>query len=351
MTAARLPIDLRSDTVTRPTPQMRQVMAGAEVGDDVFGDDPTINRLQERVADLLGKENAIFVPSGTMANQVSIRALTQPGEEIVAHKDSHVYHYEGGAPAALAGCMLQLLDGARGHFRAEDVAAAVHPDDSHFPRTSLVVVENTHNRGGGTCWPIEEIDRIGKVAKQHGLRMHLDGARLMNACVATGISAARYAERFDTVSICFSKGLGAPVGSAVAASKETIQRIHRFRKMYGGGMRQAGIIAAGALYALDHHVDRLADDHANARRLAEAIAGMPGASVDLNSVETNIVYFDVDPKVATAKEVCERLLPEKVWMLDIGPSRVRAVTSLEVTREGIDVAIDALAHVLTAKAG
>ncbi|MBU0716698.1 MAG: threonine aldolase family protein, partial [Planctomycetes bacterium] len=240
------PVDLRSDTVTRPSPAMRRAMADAEVGDDVFGDDPTVNRLQEKVATLLGKEAAIYVPSGSMANQTAIRAQTQPGDELIAHKDSHCYHYEAGAPAALSGCSFRLVEGERGLFDAPTVRAALRPTNSHFPQSALIVVENTHNRGGGTCWSIDVIAEIRQVADEHGLRMHLDGARLMNACAAGHHKPTDYTRYFDTVSMCFSKGLGAPVGSAVAGSTQTIKRVHRFRKMFGGGMRQAGIIAAAA---------------------------------------------------------------------------------------------------------
>ncbi|UCC29843.1 MAG: low-specificity L-threonine aldolase [Phycisphaerales bacterium] len=343
-------VDLRSDTVTRPSPGMRKAIAEAQVGDDVFGDDPTVNCLQEKVASLLGKEAAIYVPSGTMANQTAIRAQTQPGDEIIAHGDSHIYHYEAGAPAGLSGCSLRLLGGERGLFHPEDVRAAVRPLDCHFPRSALVVVENTQNRGGGSIWPIDQIASIYEVAEEHGLRMHLDGARLMNACVATGHSPQEYTRYFDTVAICFSKGLGAPVGSAVTGSVEIIERVHRFRKMFGGGMRQAGIIAAGALYALEHNVDRLAEDHANAGHLADALAETPGISIDPSTVETNIVYFDIHEAIGTAQSLCDALYERGVWMLPLAPQRVRAVTHLDVSREDINRAITAVRNVLSSKA-
>lgn len=339
-------IDLRSDTVTKPSPEMREAMAEAEVGDDVFADDPTVNRLQEAVASILGKEAAIFVPSGSMANGTAVRAQTQPGDEIILHADSHAYHFEAGSQSAVSGCSVRLLPGPRGLFTADDVRAAVRPDDSHFPHSSLVIVENTHNVGGGTVWPIDRIPPIREAASEFGLRMHLDGARLMNACVATGRSAAEYAQYFDTVSICFSKGLGAPVGSTVAGSAETIRRVHRFRKMFGGGMRQAGIIAAGALYALEHNITRLADDHANAKLLAEALALMPGISIDPATVETNIVFFDVNAANRTAQNLCEALRQKGVWMLPLGSQRVRAVTHLDVSRDDIERAIAVLRDVL-----
>jgi len=340
------PVDLRSDTVTRPTPAMRRAMAEAEVGDDVFGDDPTVNRLQERVAERLGKEAEIYVASGSMGNQTSIRAQTQPGDEIIAHCDSHIYHYEAGAPAGLSGCSLKLLPGERGLFDADAVRTAVRPTDSHFPQSALVVVENTHNRGGGSIWPVDHVAAVHDVARQHGLKMHLDGARLMNACVATGHKPTDYTRYFDTVSICFSKGLGAPVGSAVAGSKEVIKRVHRFRKMFGGGMRQAGVIAAGALYALEHHVDRLADDHTNAKRLASAVAELPDVILDPATVETNIVIFDLRESAGTAKALCDALRADGVLMFPIAPQRIRAVTHLDVSREDIERAIAALSRLL-----
>ncbi len=344
--ANEVPVDLRSDTVTRPSPAMRRAMAEAEVGDDVFGDDPTVNRLQEKVADLLGKEAAIYVPSGSMANQTSIRAQTQPGDEIICHADSHIYHYEAGGPAGLSGCSLRLLPGRGGIFDAAAVRGALRPPDSHFPQSALIVVENTHNRGGGTCWPLEELARIRAVADESRLRMHLDGARLMNACVAKGHKPAQYTKYFDTVSTCFSKGLGAPVGSAVAGTKETIKRVHRFRKMFGGAMRQAGVIAAAALYAVEHNIDRLAEDHANAQRLASGIANLPGVTVHVASVETNIVYFDVDEARGTAKQFCDALREQGVWILSTATQRIRAVTHLDVSAADIDRALAAMNAVL-----
>lgn len=340
-------VDLRSDTVTRPTPAMRQAMAQAEVGDDVLGDDPTVIRLQERCAELLGKEAALFVPSGTMANQTSIRALTQPGDEIIAHRDSHIFHYEAGAPAALSGCSLWLLEGKRGMFTAQDVRAAIRPRNSHYPQSALVVVENTHNRGGGSIWPVEQIPEIRRVADEAGLRLHLDGARLMNACVAKGVRPTDYTRHFDTISMCFSKGLGAPVGSIVASSRDTIHRVHRFRKMFGGGMRQAGILAAAALHALDHHVERLAEDHANAKRLGEMLAESPHVSIDAAAIETNLVFFNIDDRWGSAQKLCLALHEQGVWMLPEGASRVRAVTHLDVCREAVERAGATVRHVLS----
>ena len=328
---------------------MRRAIAEAEVGDDVFGDDPTVNRLQDRVAELLGKEAAILVPSGSMGNQTAIRSQTEHGCEIIAHRESHIYHYESGGPAALSGCSLRLLDGERGLFTADDVRAAVRRPDSHYPRSALIVVENTQNRGGGTIWPVGRMAEIRKVADEFGLKMHLDGARLMNAVVASGTRAADYAKHFDTVSICFSKGLGAPVGSAVAGTKETIRRVHRFRKMFGGAMRQAGILAAAAIYALDHHIDRLAEDHANAKRLAHGLANLPHVTIDVASVETNMVFFRVDDAIGPADTVCHRLREQGVWMLPEGDRRIRAVTHLDVDVAGIDRAILAMQRIVKLK--
>ncbi len=339
-------IDLRSDTVSRPTPEMRRAMAEAEVGDDVFGDDPTVNRLQDRAAELLEKESAVFVPSGTMANQTAIRALTEPGDEIIAHETSHIFLYEGGAPAALCGCSLRLLPGDRGFFEADAVRAAIRSSDVHMPRTRLISVENTHNRGGGSVWPVDKLAQIRAVADEFELRMHLDGARLMNACVASGRSAPEFTQYFDTVSMCFSKGLGAPVGSVVAGTRETMARVRRFRKMFGGGMRQAGIVAAGALHALDHHVDRLAEDHEKAAKLAHALADMPHVSIDPHGVETSIVYVEVDPSFATAADLCTSLREQDLLVMAVAPQRIRAVTHLDVSVADIDRAIAVLGRIL-----
>lgn len=333
-------IDLRSDTITQPTRAMREAMAWAEVGDDVFGDDPTVQRLEARVAALLGKEAAVFTPSGTMANQIAVRTHTEPGDEILLEGNAHITYYEAGGPAALAGVSCRCLNGLRGVFTATDVEAALRPPDQHFPPTKLVCLENTHNRGGGAIWPLARISEVADVARQHGLRLHLDGARLWNAAVATGIEERDYAEHFDSVSVCFSKGLGAPVGSALCGSREFILRARRFRKMLGGGMRQAGILAAGALYALEHQRSRLAEDHANARTLAEALAGLPGVELDPGSVQTNIVSFDVP--AMPAKELAARLDQAGVRMLATGPHTVRAVTSLMVTAADMPKAADAI---------
>jgi len=337
-------IDLRSDTVTRPTPAMRAAMAAAEVGDDVLGDDPTVQALERRTAEVLGQEAAVYMPSGTMTNQVAIRAHTEPGDEIILDAQAHSYFYETGGPAALSGVMCRLLSGVRGIFTAQDVKKVLHPENIHFPRTRLVCIENTHNRGGGSIWPIQQIAQVEAVAREAGLKMHLDGARLWNASAATGISEREYAGHFDTVSVCFSKGLGAPVGSALAGPAEFIQRARRFRKMFGGGMRQAGIIAAGALYAMENHRARLVEDHENAQVLSRGLAGLPGVAIDPAAVQTNIVICRVSSMPAS--ELAQRLAKAGVLVLATGSDIIRAVTSLAVTRADVERAVEAFAVVL-----
>jgi len=334
-------IDLRSDTVTRPTPAMRRAMAEAPVGDDVLGDDPTVNTLERRVAEILGKEAAVYMPSGTMTNQVAIRSHTEPGDEIILEAVAHSYFFECGGPAALSGVSCRLLAGERGIFTGEQVKAAVRPRNYHYPFSKLVCVENTHNRGGGSIWPIERIAEVAAAAREAGLAMHMDGARLWNASVATGIAEREYAKFFDSVSVCFSKGLGAPVGSALAGTAKFIDRARRFRKMFGGGMRQAGIIAAGALFALENHRARLAEDHASARRLAEGIAGLPGVALDPTMVETNIVIFRTS--TMPPAEWIARLKDQGVLVLAGSADTVRAVTHLDVSAAQIDEAIAAFA--------
>jgi threonine aldolase len=337
-------IDLRSDTVTKPTPAMREAMAQAEVGDDVFGDDPTVKELESETAALLGKEAALFTPSGTMANQLAIRSHTEPGDEILVEANAHIYYYEGGGPAALSGVMCRCLEGRRGVFTGTDFEAALRPADQHFPRTRLVCVENTHNRGGGKIWSIEQLREVATSARKHSLQLHLDGARLWNASVATGIAEREYAALFDTVSVCFSKGLGAPVGSALVGSKALVARARRFRKMMGGGMRQAGVIAAGALFALRHHRARLTEDHANAKLLASGLAGVEGLEADPVEVETNMVRFRV--KGMTAEQLVERLRARGVLVLAVGPDTIRAVTNLMVSPEDIEAAVRGVSAVL-----
>jgi len=336
-------IDLRSDTVTKPSDAMRSAMASAAVDDDVLGHDPTVLELEERTAELLGKEAALFVPSGTMANQLAIKTHTVPGDEIIIEADSHIFWYEAGAPAVISGVMCHRVVGDRGVFTADDVHGALRGQDVHYPRTSLVCVENTHNRGGGKVWPMERIAEIATTAREAGLKMHLDGARLWNASAASGIAEGQYAEHFDSVAVCFSKGLGAPVGSAIAGDAAFIALAKRFRKMFGGGMRQAGIIAAGALFALDHNRDRLAEDHANAKRLAEGLAGIKGIEIDPADIETNLVYFGVAD--GRADELVANLEAEGVSLLGSGDS-CRAVTNLMVSAADIETTLAAVAKVM-----
>ena len=338
-------IDLRSDTVTQPTPEMRQAIAQAVAGDDVLGDDPTVNELEETVAALLGKEAAVYMPSGTMTNQVALRTHTEPGDEIILESQAHIYFYEAGAPAALSGLMCKLINGERGIFTAADLQTALRPLNEHYPRTKLVCLENTHNRGGGSIFPLPTIQAIANVCRDKNLRLHLDGARLWNACVATGTSEADYAKPFDTISVCFSKGLGAPVGSALAGSKALMQRARRFRKMFGGGMRQAGIIAAGALYAVQHHRDRLADDHANAQHLAAGLTQIDGISLTMADVQTNLVYFHT-PENISASALATELTKLGVGVLPTATHTLRAVTNLMVNQADIDKALNRIADAL-----
>jgi len=331
-------IDLRSDTVTRPTAAMREAMMAAELGDDVFGDDPTVLALQEKFAALTGKETALFVPSGTMANEVCLRAQTEPGDEIIAEGHSHFYYYEGGAPAALAGCQTRFVEGRRGIFTGRQIVALLRPLDQHFCPTRLVVIENTHNAGGGKVWPVEGVAEVARACHQHGIRVHLDGARLMNACVAAGRQPADYASHVDTVSLCFSKGLGAPVGSIVAGDAETMARALRFRKMFGGAMRQVGLLAAACIYALDHHVDRLAEDHRNARLFAELLAGSPRIEVAPESIETNMIYFGLKEGAPSPEQLCARLAEREVLILPHDARSCRAVTHLDVSTEQVRAA-------------
>ena len=328
--------DFRSDTVTRPDQAMRSVIAAAEVGDDVFGDDPTVLALQERVADLLGKEAALFVPSGTMANQIALRVLTRPGDQVVCEAGCHIYNYEQGGPAALAGLQLSCLTSDHGIVSWDDIAAVLHPDDDHFARPALICLENTHNRSGGRVQPQDTVVEIGSMARSKGLRFHLDGARLWNAHAANGIPLADLAAPCDTVSVCFSKGLGAPVGSCLAGERDVMHLAKRARKLYGGGMRQAGILAAACLHALDHHLPLLGEDHRRASLLAEGLDN-PWVSLD-HSVETNIVIFRTTHESA----LLEHLTTRGVMGVPFGKGRVRLVTHRDVGDEAVTTAIDAL---------
>jgi threonine aldolase len=337
-------IDLRSDTVTRPTAEMRRAMAEAEVGDDVFGDDPTVNALEREVAEITGKEAALFIPSGSMGNQLAIACQTRPGDEVLVGDGAHPVWMEAGGAAALSGVQLTLC-GEGGLFGADEMEAQIKPLGYSTPRTSLVCVENTHNRAGGRVFPQKDADDICARAKARGLATHLDGARVWNASVATGLSVARLAAPFDTVSVCFSKGLGAPVGSALCGSRELVERARRFRKMWGGAMRQAGVLAAAARYALAHHRERLAEDHANARALAEAISRVRGTTVDLVRVETNLVNVDLDDTLH-AEDVAKAARENGLAINASGPRRLRAVTHLDVSRDAVLRAVEILALVI-----
>lgn len=339
MAAPEQYIDLRSDTVTRPTPGMRRAMAEAEVGDDVFGEDPTINCLQERVAALLGKEAALFVPSGVMGNQLCLRTLTRPGDEVLVHEGGHVLNYEGASASALSGLQLNPLPGANGILSPEAVRSAVRPPGEHFPRTRVLALENTHNRAGGTIWPLQAMLAVIDVAREQGLGVHLDGARLWNASIATGIPLDAYTARVDTVSVCFSKGLGAPVGSALAGPADLVEEARYHRKKYGGAMRQVGVLGAAALYGLDNHLERLAEDHWNASLLGDRLRELAGVEI-AHPVETNIVIVEVTGLGRTADEVVAALREEGVLAIAASATAVRFVTHLDVPREDVTRAAD-----------
>jgi len=333
-------IDLRSDTVTQPSEPMRQAMSVAEVGDDVYGEDPTVNRLQEYLADRLGKEAGLFMASGTMSNQVAINSHTHHGQEVICHRWNHVFNFEGGTAPAFSGVGFNLLDGEYGTITAKQVEEAIRPVSYHYPQTALISLENTHNKAGGTIFPLEEIVKIREVAEAHGLPMHLDGARLFNAVVATGIDPSEWAGHFDTVSICLSKGLGAPVGSVLLGSREFIDRAVWVRKRFGGAMRQAGVLAAAGLYALEQNVERLAEDHGNARRLAESVNAIIGLDVDLRAVQTNIFMINTFRSGLSEEEVHLKLADKGILMHPFGRDHIRVVTHLNVSAEDISRVIE-----------
>jgi threonine aldolase len=326
-------IDLRSDTVTKPSFAMREAMAKAEVGDDVFGDDPTVLLLQKQVADLLGKDAALYLPSGTMSNQVCIKCHTEPSDEIICEEGAHIFNYETGGPAFLSGVLVKTLKGIRGVFTAEQIKQVIRPRAYYMPVTKLIVIENTHNRAGGTIFPLEEIKKIRELALSEGIRMHLDGARLWNAFVATGIHPNEYASYFDSVSVCLSKGLGAPVGSVCASDRMFIERARKFRKIFGGGMRQSGILAAAGIYALQNNIMRLKKDHEKAQLFAQTVAKIPGMYIDLESVQTNIVIIEVDKTGKSPNEVLTMLKENNVLLTPGNWNSIRAVFHLDVSME------------------
>ena len=333
-------IDLRSDTVTRPTAAMREAMMNAEVGDDVFGEDPAVNELEAYGASLFGKDGAIFCPSGTMTNQIGINILSQPYEEVICYKGSHIYLYEGGGIAGNSGLSFRLLEAERGILTREQVMGAINPDDIHFPRTAVVALENTVNKGGGSCYTIDQVREITIAARNAGLRTHLDGARLYNALIANGENPADYGECFDTISLCLSKGLGAPVGSLLIASEELIKKARRMRKVFGGGMRQAGYLAAAGLYALKHHVDRLNEDHERARWLGDELETLPYVKAVL-PVETNIVIYEIDGAIDPAAYL-DSLRESGLKAVHFGGQQIRLVTHLDLKDDDIQAAIDIL---------
>ena len=337
-------IDLRSDTIAKPSRNMRKAMYEAEVGDDVFKEDPTVNKLEEYAADLLGKEAALYVPSGTMGNQICLNVLTNPGDEVICEFDSHIFNYESGSPALLSGIQLTPIKGDLGVFSKEDVEPLIRPKEAYYmPRTKVIEVENTHNRAGGTIWPIEKIAELKETAKANNLFYHLDGARIWNASVETGIEVKEYASYFDTISCCLSKGLGAPVGSIIGGTKDFITEAYRVRKAWGGGMRQVGILAAGGLYALKNNFKRLPDDHQRAKYIAEKIKGIKNLEIDLKSVQTNILLFKpLNMNIDEALTKCK----EKGLLLSVGRvGFLRAITHLEIYDEDIEKAVNILEEV------
>lgn len=340
-------VDLRSDTITQPTSGMREAMMEAPLGDDVWGDDPTVNALQERCASLFGKEDACFVPSGTMANQVAIRCHTQPGDEIIVHEDSHIVHYEAGGAAALSGCTFALATGSRGFFTSSDVQSLFRPDDSHFGRSKLVSLENTHNRGGGSIWPQEQLNEVCNTARSLQLNTHLDGARIWHASVGSKHDLKTFAEPFDTVSACFSKGLGCPAGSILVGSKDIIYAARRFRKMFGGTMRQTGILAGAAMYALDNNITRLAEDHSNAKHLAMALDQIDGLACNVQTTDTNLVFFDIESWLGDGPSLCRKLWENGIYAESLDPQTIRFVTHMGIDKNDIEKAIQVTSDLCT----
>ncbi|MBI2730859.1 MAG: aminotransferase class I/II-fold pyridoxal phosphate-dependent enzyme [Sphingobacteriales bacterium] len=336
-------IDFRSDTVTKPSPAMIECMMKAPLGDDVFGEDPTINELESLTADMFGMESALFCPSGTMTNQIAIKAHTQPGDEVICDKLSHIYQYEGGGIAFNAGCSVKLIEGMRGMITAEDVSASINPDDVHKARTTLVSLENTSNRGGGSCYNFTEIQRIKEVCSKNNLKLHLDGARLFNAIVAKDETTKSYGEIFDSISVCLSKSLGCPVGSLLVGNKDFIKKARRIRKVFGGGMRQAGILAAAGIYALNNNIKRLAEDHKHAKMIAHELLNKPYTGHML-PVETNIIIFEVTGHY-TATSLAKKLWDNNILVIPISPTQIRMVFHLDITAEMVKKTMEVIAHI------
>lgn len=335
-------VDLRSDTATKPTQAMRDVIATAEVGDDMMGEDPTVNRLEAMACERLNKEAAVFACSATQANQMALRSHCHPGDELLINETGHIANFEGGAPAVLSGITVRTLSRPDGKLDIEDLDGKIRRDDQHLCRTRLVCLENTTNMGGGRVYSIDQIARVSSWARENGLRMHLDGARMFNACIAGGYSAAELAQHFDTISICLSKGLGCPMGSLLVGDAESIRSARRSRKIFGGALRQVGMMAAAGIHALDNHVERLADDHTNAKFFAESIADVDGITVDLSTVETNLVFFSLDSNLGSPAHLCNALEEQGVKVLPAGADRLRACTHLDVDREGVETAAAAV---------
>ncbi|MCA9471110.1 MAG: low-specificity L-threonine aldolase [Nitrospirales bacterium] len=338
-------IDLRSDTVTKPTKAMREAMASAEVGDDVYGEDPTVNRLEQMAAELLGKDAGLFVPSGVMGNQLCIRLHTRPGDEVIVESTSHIIRYEGGAASSLAGVQLACVPGERGLLAPAHVEKSIRQRDVHNPPTTLLCLEQTHNCGGGTVYPLATIQALAAVARSHQLAFHLDGARIFNAVTATGVPAEEYARLFDTVSFCLSKALGAPVGSVIVSDRERIAQLRRLRKIFGGGMRQTGVLAAAGIFALQHHITRLSEDHQNAQRLAERLASLSTVTCDPTHVETNMILFSVNDDSRSTEQLLEQCRQGGVLLNAVGDRTFRVVTHLDVSAEDIEEAAQVFAKV------
>lgn len=340
-------VEMRSDTMTKPSPGMRAAIAAAEVGDDMVGEDPTVNRLEARMAELLGKEAAVFACSGTQSNQMGVWTHCHSGDELLIEQTGHIANFEAGAPAALSGVSVRRLAGDGGLLDLDRLQGALRPPNQHFSPTRLLCVENSTNLGGGRTYPLEQLARVCSWAREHDLKVHLDGARLFNACVARNYSAADVARHLDTVSICFSKGLGCPMGSILVGSAEDITRARRARKLFGGALRQAGIVAAAALYAIEHNIDRMAEDHANALVFAERIAEIDGIVLDPERVETNLVFFEVEPAYGTAAQLSAALRSRGVKINPTGAQQLRGCTHLDVDREGVLRAAQAIQECLS----
>ncbi|MDA0834919.1 MAG: GntG family PLP-dependent aldolase [Planctomycetota bacterium] len=339
-----LKIDMRSDTVTKPTAGMRQAIAHAEVGDDMNAEDPTVNRLEEVVCELLNKEAAVFACSGTQSNQMGVKVHCLPGDELLIEENGHIANFEAGGPAVLSGVSCRTIPGQWGMLDVDLLRGKIRADNQHLCTTRLVCVENTTNAGGGRAYPVDQLHRLGLWAHEQGLKVHMDGARLFNAVIAANSTAAEVCKHVDTISICFSKGLGCPMGSILVGKKDEIAKARRIRKLFGGAMRQAGIMAAACLYALDHHVDRMVDDHQNARVFAEMIAEIPGVIIDPDDVETNLVFFDVDRNLGNAGQLSAKLKQRGIGINASGSQRLRACTHLDVTQVDVEAAAQAIAE-------